>query len=284
MATAAFLDQKGAFDNIHVPKLMRNLQLRGVPARMVDWIASFLNTRYTLIGISGFQDKPRQIRRGLPQGSPLLPILYLFYNADLLEQEYEDTLVVKYIDDVAIVTRGATALESRTMLQNRLSNAQLWAAESGAVFDHKKTQYVLFNQYPPRDNDSPITFANVEVHPASSAKYLGVYMDSRLKWRQHGELAVKRSLRALGAISALTKSTYGMSLRHFRQLVHAVVFPVSDYAAAVWHRPGVDTRIAHQLELVTRRACRMTLGAFRSTPAEALHFEANIASALDRLD
>ncbi|KFY28958.1 hypothetical protein V491_00241 [Pseudogymnoascus sp. VKM F-3775] len=50
------------------------------------------------------------IKTGIPQGSRLSPILYLFYNADLIEAcKTEDTEAIGYIDDASILAVGPSA-------------------------------------------------------------------------------------------------------------------------------------------------------------------------------
>jgi hypothetical protein len=60
------------------------------------------------------------------QGSPLSPILYLFYNADLVEQcnEQADTMSTGYIDDVAILAWGKTTERTCQILSMILEKAQ----------------------------------------------------------------------------------------------------------------------------------------------------------------
>lgn len=55
-------DVKGAYNGVAKKVLIRRLQQRRVPAALVQWIDAFCS-----------------------QGSPLSPILYLFFNADLVD-------------------------------------------------------------------------------------------------------------------------------------------------------------------------------------------------------
>jgi hypothetical protein len=69
------------------------------------WIASFLNERHTSINVDGFRSQEYAISTGILQGSPLSPILYLFYNADLIDKcnQETNTMSTGYIDDVGIL-------------------------------------------------------------------------------------------------------------------------------------------------------------------------------------
>ena len=53
----------------------------------VKWIRSFLGGRFTSIRTNEAVNESSEISTGIPQGSPLSSILYLFYNADLLDIE-----------------------------------------------------------------------------------------------------------------------------------------------------------------------------------------------------
>ena len=85
VASLLLLDVSGAFDNVSHTRLLHDLRKRRVDEKTVTWIASFLSNRRTNIAIDGYRSTQYQINTGIPQGSPLSPILYLFYNADLAE-------------------------------------------------------------------------------------------------------------------------------------------------------------------------------------------------------
>jgi hypothetical protein len=85
MIASLLLDVSGAFDTVSHPRLLYNLRKRRVPTFIIAWVKSFLRDRYTELVLPDCT-KPRFLTAtGIPQGSPLSPILYIFYNADLVE-------------------------------------------------------------------------------------------------------------------------------------------------------------------------------------------------------
>jgi hypothetical protein len=48
-------------------------------------VSSFLTDRFTHLKFNDFTSALLSVSMGIPQGSPLSPILYLFYSSDLLE-------------------------------------------------------------------------------------------------------------------------------------------------------------------------------------------------------
>ena len=106
VASLLLLDVSGAFDNVSYKRLLYNLRRRRIDKKVVAWIASLLESRHTKIVIDGHKSRQYNITTGIPQGSPLSLILYLFYNADLIEtcNAQPNTLVTGYIDNVAILS------------------------------------------------------------------------------------------------------------------------------------------------------------------------------------
>lgn len=125
VASLLLLDVSGAFDNVSHERLLHNLRSRRVDERLVRWIASFLSDRRTSIILDGHQSEEYAVETGIPQGSPLSPILYILYNAGLIEDCATDdrTAVVGYIDDAAILAWGKTTTETCTRLAEALGKA-----------------------------------------------------------------------------------------------------------------------------------------------------------------
>jgi hypothetical protein len=49
------------------------------------WVGSFISNRTTTLCLPGYNTDAFPTHTGVPQGSPLSPILFLFYNANLVE-------------------------------------------------------------------------------------------------------------------------------------------------------------------------------------------------------
>ena len=159
VATLLLLDVSGAFDNVSHARLLHDLQKRRVDEKTVKWIASFLSNRHTSIAIDGFWSTAYQINTGIPQGSPLSPILYLFYNADLIDEcnNTTEAMSTGYIDDVAILAWGKTTEQTCETLGRILEKAQRWASTHASVFALNKFQLTHFTRSRKRINiETPI--------------------------------------------------------------------------------------------------------------------------------
>jgi Reverse transcriptase (RNA-dependent DNA polymerase) len=88
-------------------RLAHNLRKRRIPESLVRWVEDFLLDRHTEVKINDFTLSEAPVLVGIPQGSLILPILYLFYNADLLESYKSICLcmsAIGFVDDVNILT------------------------------------------------------------------------------------------------------------------------------------------------------------------------------------
>ena len=78
-------DVKGAYNGVNREVLLQRLRARHLPTMLVNWVASFCTGRQAMVVINGHDSVTTNLTHpGLPQGSPLSPILFLFFNANLV--------------------------------------------------------------------------------------------------------------------------------------------------------------------------------------------------------
>ena len=110
------------FNNILHQRLIHCLQKQRIPILMVKWIQSFLIRKFTCIKLLEGMLERFLILIEIPQGSLILLILYLFYNADLLNINIDKNrlrhgLVTGYINNTnIIVNRRNTEEIIKTLL------------------------------------------------------------------------------------------------------------------------------------------------------------------------
>ena len=75
------------------------------------WVEAFCSERTASIQVNGQASKVQELpQAGLPQGSPLSPILFLFFNADLVQRRI-DTYggAIAFVDDFTAWVTGRDA-------------------------------------------------------------------------------------------------------------------------------------------------------------------------------
>ncbi|KAG6989317.1 Retrovirus-related Pol polyprotein from type-1 retrotransposable element R1 [Fusarium oxysporum f. sp. conglutinans] len=272
-------DVKGAYNVVCKERLLQRMKARGIPERLLRWIDAFCSERTATIVINGqsFESQPLP-QAGLPQGSPLSPILFLFFNADLVQTQIDrNGGAIAFVDDYTAWVSGPTAQSNRRGIQAVIDKALDWERRSGATFEAEKTAIIHFTRYTGRVDSEPFTIKGERVFPKDQVKILGVIMDSRLHYKQH---IARAATKGLGAAMEL-KRLKGMAPSTTRQLFTAMVAPVVDYASNVWMH-ACKTVSAYAIHRVQRIGAQAIIGSFTSVATEVAEAEAHIATIQER--
>ena len=75
--SSMFLDIKGGFDHVRHDELIRMLKRKRCPDYLTSWISNFIAYRLCTLLFPGWPKKTHRINTGIPQGSPLSPLLFV---------------------------------------------------------------------------------------------------------------------------------------------------------------------------------------------------------------
>jgi len=187
--SVVFMDVAGAFNYVLHRRLIHNLRKRQAPPDfIVRWIADFLENRSSRLSFNEVEPEPICTNAGVLQGSPLSPILYMFYNADLLDipGTRSGVLGLGFIDDIAFGVQGETEERNAREPERMLREAEEWRERHGAKFEERKYVLVHFTKRNSETTDTAyVRIGHTMIKPAEQAKYLGVLFDCKLTFQQH---------------------------------------------------------------------------------------------------
>ncbi|KJZ72137.1 hypothetical protein HIM_08402 [Hirsutella minnesotensis 3608] len=147
----------------------------GIPSRLVNWVDAFCSGRTASVVVNGHTSESQALpQAGLPQGSLLSPVAFLFFNADLVQRRISDKGgSVAFVDDYSAWVTGPTAESNREGIQSIIDDALHWEKRSGATFEADKTTIIHFTRVAERNTDVPFTIKGNEVKSKDSVKTFG---------------------------------------------------------------------------------------------------------------
>lgn len=283
VASLLLLDVTGALDNVSHARLTHNLRKRHIHPTITGWIGSYLRDRTTEIRLQEGTTGPIPANTGIPQGSPLSPILYLFYNADLLEIGAPWDLVMGYIDDTSIMVTGSTKASNIEALGELHEKAMDWARRTGSVFAPQKYELMHFAKgKKDTEPEAPLVLPTTTVQPKKTAKLLGVILDRNLTGIPHAQHLRSKADKSIRGMQAIAGSTWGITLQQGVQLYKATILPKITYASSVWYRSNPErghvkttATVLSTLQSIQKAALRVAIGAWKTTALAAMEIESN---------
>jgi hypothetical protein len=277
-AMLLLIDMTGALDRVVPARLLHIMRERKIPEWIVKWVGSFISNRTTTLCLPGYNTDAFSTHTGIPQGSPLSPILFLFYNANLVEICNPPTLPASgtgFVDDVNALAFGKSTEENCRTLQTVHERCLEWARRHGASFAPEKYILVHFTKARTKHNHScSLILPTSTIHPSPSAHVLGVNLDKKLSWQPHLHHLKSKLATQTNSLSRLTASTWGAALRVSRLLYTAVVRPAITTGCPAWWAPPSTPFfrkvVGDELQKIENCCLRNVSGAYKAMPVRSL--------------
>jgi hypothetical protein len=209
--------------------------------------------------LDGVSSNVSLVTSGVPQGSILGPMLFVYYINDMFKYITVDNIhTFLYADDTKL-GMGIDGLDSCNILQGELDNLFKWSSDWGMMFNPSKCVYMSFCYSNPKINYT-YKISNTPIDRVFSFNDLGVLVTHKLKWDEHINSCIKKANRRLG----LVKRTVGYTCSSPVKLLcyTTLVRPLIEYSSQVWSC-NVKKLIVN-LESVQRRATKFILNDFSS--------------------
>ena len=241
-----YLDLAKAFDKVPHERLSRKLTSHGIEGEVRQWLENWLKGRQQRVCIDGHSSTWTNVVSGVPQGSVIVPILFLIYINDLdLGVENE---ILKFADDTKLYGIVTNETEAKT-LQTDLNRLTMWT-------DHWQIKFNIDKCKVMHIGSSNIVYGyemNGHVlQKVDSENDLGVIVSSDLKVSDQCVKAYAKTSRALGLISRnIRYKQTDVMLKLFKCLVR----PHVEYCTVAWSPHYKKDK--HLIEKVQRRFIKM---------------------------
>jgi ribonuclease HI len=193
----AFVDLEGAFDRVWREAIIYQLYQAGLRGRLLMSIVSFLKNRMVRCLVNGHISDWLCALLGVPQGSVLAPILFLFFIRDLGLQL---RCHMSFADDLTLSNTCYTINECIVNTEEDLKLVKAWCFKWGQHYH--KTEVMFHTKQSATENRAVIDNGHV-VPQVRTRKLLGVIIDKDLNFKDQIEYAAGKAESSLNAINRL---------------------------------------------------------------------------------
>ena len=246
-----FLDFRKAFDSVNHKILLSKLETYGIRGVALDWFRSYLSNRSQYVCINDACSNVLKIDYSVPQGSILGPLLFLIFINDISKSS-DFFKYILYADDSTLSTCiNENEIDSFTNSINKeLNNVHLWLCANKIVINEDKTKYMIFS-YSKTPTLSEIKIGNNIIPITPVTKFLGVHIDSNLKFDSHMNIISKKLSKSIGLLYKLNKYLPNHVLKI---LYCTLIHPYLSYGLEAWY--GTFKNHTSKIFILQKKAIR----------------------------
>jgi hypothetical protein len=229
LCTAVFLDVAQAFDKVWHTGLLYKLKTT-LTGQYYLLLRTYLHTRYFQVKYNSSHSTCHEVLSGVPQGSVLGPLLYLFFTADLPTTDH--TTIATFADDTGLLAAHPDPNVASQQLQHHLNILQAWFDKWKIKINQTKSAHVTFTTR--CTLCPPVTMNNIPISMQTDVTNLGLHRDQRLTWRTHIETKRHHLNLKLPSMYWLLGRRSKLSLANKLLLYKHVLNPVCMYGTHLW--------------------------------------------------
>src|ERR1700710_2573116 len=236
-----------------------------------------MNDRILRLVFDGNIESFKPINTGIPQGSPISPILFLIYIQDLFKSN--SIKFLSYMDDISLIASSKSFKQNIKILERETKVLFKLGAKNAIKFDIDKTELIYFDK-----SQLYLKLPNGNlVLPIKLVKWLGIHFDYNLKFKEYIAIRTSLAKQVLYCINRLVNISRGLSPFAIRQLYLACITSVADYGSELWWDNN-NKSIIRPIQAIQNLATRKILGVFKTAPLLPMQLESALLPVIIRLN
>ena len=265
---ACYVDFRKAFDLVDRDLLLVRLNKMGIKGRLLVTIQALYKETTGSICLNSMLTEWFGTKYGVKEGDNLSPSLFSCFINPLLMEIDKCESGVKYsgfkISSLAYADDKKLLSNSETGLQKQISTLERWYHKWTLNINTSKTKVMHFNnnrqilctRYRLRINDQ-------DLETVKKYKYLGIVVDSHLKFNEAIEVLCVSVGRGLGSLINKIQNLKNLDYGLYTKLYNSCVTPIMDYRSCCWY--GITASNTKGIDDVQYQAMRYFLGVNRFT-------------------
>ena len=225
-----FLDYKACFDTISRELLVRKLERYGVRGVGLEFIQAYFENRKQFVSYKSAESSLITQNLGVIQGSQTGPLYFDIYSNEFCRLMGDDQYVL-YADDTAIVYSGNNLADLLSFINIKLSLISDWCQYNKLSLNPEKSEFMLITSRNYSSTTPNIVIGNSLIQQVNSTKYLGVNLDSKLKFHSHIE-SVEIKLCRFSGVSFRLRNHFNKNtaLKYY----YSCIYSTLSYCLTVW--------------------------------------------------
>lgn len=235
------LDIAKAFDSVWHSGLLVKLKRFGIPTQLCRIIKSFLENRQFRVRVDNIKSNWRPIRAGTPQGALLSPLLYSLYIADIPPPQNGE--LAQFADDTAVYYSHWNIICLVRRMRKELEKLTKYFQDWKLGLNKEKTEALIFTNKK-KHLFWKIKYQDFTLNWAQTARYLGVILDRKLKWRPHIKHSSERGRLVAKAIWQLTGRRSALAPEQKVNLYKSLIRSRLTYGSQIWWGQTAKSNVA----------------------------------------
>ena len=208
----SIIDFSKAFDSVWLPALFHKLISAGLPPCFARWTQSFLSDRRVCVIYQNHKSRPFRVRRGVPQGSVLGPVLLSLFINDLPASLLSSVSCSLYADDLVVWSSSPSVTTTVEATQGALFQLERWSEYWCLPLNSSKCEASFFLVDPHQASLQPsllLLGSRLCFNPTPT--FLGVTFDRTFSFLKHVSSLKAKFFPRLKALRCISASSWGPS-------------------------------------------------------------------------
>src|SRR3989441_7758719 len=269
---ALLIDLSKAFDSISHAQLIQDLVDIGCSHQVIRWFSSYLSSRQQRVKSGDIISSWMPVGKGVPQGSPLSPLLFNIAIRKLPQRC--DTDLYQFADDLTTSASDKDSYGLASKLQRSYEMIKHFCEERNLHINTTKTQLIIFKSpHQKIPENFSISLDGCSVASSLMVKLLGVTLDHHFTMGQHIDEVVKK---CHGLLGMLRRAASCLPRDLLKMIYVALIRSQIEYCSATF-ASAAPTHL-NKLDVIQKIASRIITGSPSQTHSAPLQLQLGLDS------